>query len=164
MYEFPVLQTERLLPRKFLQSDAQAVFSIFSLDIVTKYHNADRMETIEQAENEVRASLLERGLGIRWGIALREQMDAIIGSCAYYNLNKAFAPPMRRRGIGARLYEALFSGLPHERAILTVREENLPARGFYEKRVGSHFCRLLHSIRAWTVSHHGEDAEMISTL
>lgn len=43
-------------------------------------------------------------------------------------------PSMRRRAIGTRLYEALFRGLPHERAILTVREENLPAIGFYNKQ------------------------------
>ena len=40
---------------------------------------------------------------------------------------------MRRRGVGTRLYRALFSDLPQERAILTVREENVPARQFYNK-------------------------------
>jgi ribosomal protein S18 acetylase RimI-like enzyme len=42
-------------------------------------------------------------------------------------------PSVRRHGIGTRLYGALFGGLPHERAILTVREENLPARRFYQR-------------------------------
>ena len=41
-------------------------------------------------------------------------------------------PPMQRRGIGTRIYESLFNGLPHGRAILTVRTENQPARRFYE--------------------------------
>jgi ribosomal protein S18 acetylase RimI-like enzyme len=42
-------------------------------------------------------------------------------------------PTLRRRGIGSRLYEELFHGLPHQRSVLTVREENRPARGFYAK-------------------------------
>jgi ribosomal-protein-alanine N-acetyltransferase len=90
MIEFPVLQTERLVLRGFRSSDAPAVLSIFSQDIVTKYHNADTMQSVEQAEKlvRVRASLFEKGLGIRWGIALSEQRDVIIGSCGYYNLNK----------------------------------------------------------------------------
>lgn len=43
-------------------------------------------------------------------------------------------PTKRRFGIGTQLYQALFKGLPHERAILTVREENNPARRFYDKQ------------------------------
>jgi ribosomal protein S18 acetylase RimI-like enzyme len=43
-------------------------------------------------------------------------------------------PTRRRYGIGTQLYKALFSGLPQERAILTVREENEPARRFYDKQ------------------------------
>jgi ribosomal-protein-alanine N-acetyltransferase len=92
MIKFPVLQTERLVLRGFRNSDAPAVLNSFSQDMVTKYHNAETMQSIEEAEKLVkaRASLFERGLGIRWGIALREQRDVIIGSCGYYNLNKGF--------------------------------------------------------------------------
>ena len=92
MSKFPVLQTERLVLREFRKSDAQAVFDIFSQDIVTKYHNAETMQSIELAEKmvEIRASLFERELGIRWCVALREERDVAIGSCGYYNLNKAF--------------------------------------------------------------------------
>jgi ribosomal-protein-alanine N-acetyltransferase len=92
MINFPVMQTERLLLREFNQSDARSVFDIFSQDRVTKYLNVETMHSIEQAEKlvEVRISLFERELGIRWGIALRERRDVIIGSCGYYNLNKAF--------------------------------------------------------------------------
>jgi ribosomal protein S18 acetylase RimI-like enzyme len=51
------------------------------------------------------------------------------------------APEVRRYGIGTRIYEALFEGLTHERAILTVREENQPARRFYAK----HRWSVLHT-------------------
>ena len=43
-------------------------------------------------------------------------------------------PARRRCGVGTQLYDALFNGLPQERAILTVREENEPARRFYDKQ------------------------------
>ena len=39
----------------------------------------------------------------------------------------------QRRGIGTRIYESLFKGMPHRRAILTVRTENRLARRFYER-------------------------------
>ncbi len=42
-------------------------------------------------------------------------------------------PRVRRRGIGTRLYQAIFSGLPHTKSILTVRDHNEPARRFYDK-------------------------------
>jgi ribosomal protein S18 acetylase RimI-like enzyme len=42
-------------------------------------------------------------------------------------------PSLRRRGIGTRLYDAVFCGLPHRTAVLTVREENVPATAFYDR-------------------------------
>lgn len=92
MSKFPVLQTGSLILREFRESDARAFFDIFSQEIVTKYHNAVTMQSIEQAEKlvAVRTSLFERAIGIRWGIALRDQMDVIISSSGYYNLNTTF--------------------------------------------------------------------------
>ena len=43
-------------------------------------------------------------------------------------------PARRRQGIGGRLHDALFSGLPHRRAVLTMRTGQQPAREFYEGR------------------------------
>jgi RimJ/RimL family protein N-acetyltransferase len=53
MIEFPVVQTERLVLRGFRNPDAQAVLNIFSQDIVTQFHNAETMQSIEQAEKPV---------------------------------------------------------------------------------------------------------------
>jgi ribosomal-protein-alanine N-acetyltransferase len=88
MNEFPDLQTERLLLRAFRPADAAAVFEIFSQEAVTRYHNLETMQSIEQAQKlvEGRASLCERGLGIRWAIVLGGDL---IGSCGYYKLDKA---------------------------------------------------------------------------
>ncbi len=43
-------------------------------------------------------------------------------------------PTARRRGVGTAIYDMLFTGLPHARAILTVIESNRPARAFYNAR------------------------------
>jgi ribosomal protein S18 acetylase RimI-like enzyme len=43
-------------------------------------------------------------------------------------------PIYRQRGVGGRLHDAVFRGLPHRRAVLTVRQENAIARAFYERR------------------------------
>ena len=43
-------------------------------------------------------------------------------------------PAYRQRGVGGRLHDAVFRGLPHRRAVLTVRQGNATARAFYEQR------------------------------
>ena len=92
MLKFPVLHTKHLVLREFQKSDAQAVLNAFSQDIVTRYHNLETMHSIEQAKKlvKVRASLFEKGLGVRWAIVLKDQQDVAIGSCGYYSGNKAF--------------------------------------------------------------------------
>ncbi len=92
MTQFPILETERLALREFQPSDAQAIFDIFSQDIVTRYHNLETMQSLAPAQKLVktRASLFKNKLGIRWAIALKAQQDVVIGSCGYYQLSKAF--------------------------------------------------------------------------
>ena len=110
MADFPILTTERLILREFRPTDAAAVFSILSREIVTRYHNLDVMKTVNEAQDLVasRAGWWPTGIGVRWAIALNEQPDTVIGSCGVYNLNKAFCsleigydlhPAYWRRGI-----------------------------------------------------------------
>jgi ribosomal-protein-alanine N-acetyltransferase len=89
MKEFPVLKTERLVLREFQPSDAHWVYDIFSKDIVTRYHNLETMRSMKQVEVlvKIRASVFEDGLGIRWGITLKEASDKGIGSVGFYNLD-----------------------------------------------------------------------------
>jgi len=69
MDRFPTLETERLLLREFQESDAQAVYDIFSLDQVTWYLDSETMHAIEEAEEKVktRINMFKDGKGIRWG-------------------------------------------------------------------------------------------------
>ena len=89
MDQFPVLKTERLVLREFRDTDAQAVFEIFSQERVTRYLNTDVMHSVEQAAKKVsgRMNLFKSGQGVRWGITLAGQEDTIIGSCGCYFLN-----------------------------------------------------------------------------
>jgi len=43
-------------------------------------------------------------------------------------------PARRREGIGGRLHDALFRGVPQQRVVLTVRQGNDAARAFYDQR------------------------------
>jgi ribosomal-protein-alanine N-acetyltransferase len=89
MDTFPVLKTDRLLLREFVQTDAQAVFDIFSLDQVTIFLDSETMQTIAEAEKKVqnRINMFKDGKGIRWGITLRDQPETLIGSCGYFSLH-----------------------------------------------------------------------------
>jgi len=86
MKEFPILMTKRLFLREFRPTDALGLFDSFSQEITTKYINRGPMQSIKEAEElvEIRASLFERGIGVRWAIALRESPEDIIGSCGYF--------------------------------------------------------------------------------
>ena len=88
--KFPVLNTRRLMLREVRPTDATAVFDSLSQEVTTKYINRGPMESLDEAEKlvEIRASLFERGIGIRWAITLRENPDSLIGSCGYYKMDK----------------------------------------------------------------------------
>ncbi|WP_225225338.1 GNAT family N-acetyltransferase [Komarekiella delphini-convector] len=79
---FPQLETERLLLRETTLKDAEAIFSVFSDLAVTQFHDLDTFTSIEEAIAviERRAKQFERGDGIRWGIA-HKQDNILIGSC-----------------------------------------------------------------------------------
>jgi ribosomal-protein-alanine N-acetyltransferase len=92
MMQFPILESERLILREFRGSDAQAVFRIFSQDVVTKHYSMATMRHIDQAKRlvEARASLFPRGIGLRWAITLKGKADEVIGSGGFYKVNKGF--------------------------------------------------------------------------
>jgi ribosomal-protein-alanine N-acetyltransferase len=152
MTQFPVLQTRCLVLREFRQSDAQAVFEIFSQDAVTMYHNLETMQSITQAERlvEVRAGVFEQGLGVRWGIVLREQRDGVIGSCGYYNLNKA----SRSAEIGYDLHPAYW-----QQGIMSEALRAVIAYGFSEG-----FFFRLNRIEALTYVEHEASAGLLRKL
>jgi [ribosomal protein S5]-alanine N-acetyltransferase len=47
MTEFPTIATERLLLRKFVSSDADAVYEIFSNDKVTEFYDLESFTSLD---------------------------------------------------------------------------------------------------------------------
>ena len=90
MEQFPTLQTSRLHLRAFQPDDVQAVFDSLSQEVVTRHINRGPMQSLDEAEALVksRASLFERGFGIRWAITLKNHPEYLIGSCGFYKLNQ----------------------------------------------------------------------------
>jgi [ribosomal protein S5]-alanine N-acetyltransferase len=95
MTEFPTIVTERLLLRKFVASDANAIYEIFSNDNVTEFYDLDSFTSLDQATNFVntRISLSEEGgkRGFRWAICMKSEPEVVIGSCGFHAVNKSFS-------------------------------------------------------------------------
>jgi [ribosomal protein S5]-alanine N-acetyltransferase len=89
---FPQLETERLTLRQTTYKDAEAIFAIFSDPKVTQFHNLDTFVHIDEAiaTIERRKKGFESDLGIRWGIA-RKQDNVLIGSCGFTWIKEANA-------------------------------------------------------------------------
>ncbi|MGE8205603.1 GNAT family N-acetyltransferase [Heyndrickxia sp. NPDC080065] len=98
---FPVLETERLRLREITENDAEAIFSYFSKDIVTKYYGQETFVSIEQAKKfvELFSKNFTDKRGIRWGIERKEE-NGLIGTIGF----NAWIPHHKRAEIGYELH------------------------------------------------------------
>jgi len=99
--KFPVLETERLLLSEILDTDAKAIFDIFSDESVVKYYDLDAFDDIAQAQDLIAffSSRFESSSGIRWGI--RDKQDgALMGTCGF----NSWVIPMKNAVIGYELH------------------------------------------------------------
>ncbi|QUW22043.1 GNAT family N-acetyltransferase [Sporosarcina sp. Marseille-Q4063] len=89
---FPTLETERLLLREITNEDANAIFSSFSNNEVTRYYGQDTMKNIEEAEKiiDIFATNHIEKRGIRWGIQRKDDQEIIgtIGFHAWFHKHK----------------------------------------------------------------------------
>ncbi len=87
--EFPILETERLILREIVSSDANALFELFSQEEVTRYYDLYPYETVAEAEAIIDffADSFDSERGIRWGIARKED-NQLIGTCGYVSLRR----------------------------------------------------------------------------
>lgn len=85
---FPILETERLLLRNLLESDAKVVFDCFSNEDVLRYYGQKPLTNIEQVKHIVRnfAKEYDEQKAIKWGIELKETKE-IIGTIGFHNLS-----------------------------------------------------------------------------
>jgi ribosomal-protein-alanine N-acetyltransferase len=81
--EFPMLETERLVLRKFDKMDINDIYELRTCERVMKYMDAPPMESLEETERFLNYILktYEDGEGINWVISLKgsERMIGYIG-------------------------------------------------------------------------------------
>ncbi len=82
---FPVLNTPRLVLRQIRPEDAPAVFRLFSDSEVTRDYDLDTFTTPAQADELVERfqQRFDHQVGIRWGLALNEMPEKLVGTCGY---------------------------------------------------------------------------------
>lgn len=83
---FPILETERLILRELLESDAQEILNCFSNEDVLRYYGQNPLTNIEQVKCIVKNFTKEYNeqKAIKWGIELKGT-DGIIGTIGFHN-------------------------------------------------------------------------------
>ncbi|MBF4471514.1 MULTISPECIES: GNAT family N-acetyltransferase [Flavobacterium] len=99
---FPVLKTERLVLRRVIENDAEAILALRSNDEVMKYiprpylkNKEDALELIAMFDDKI-----ENGIGINWGIAFLDKPEKIIGIIGHYRMK----PEHYRAEVGYMLF------------------------------------------------------------
>ncbi len=144
---FPQLETQNLILRRILPTDASDLFRILGDDDVTRFYDDTTFQILSQADEQITA--WENGYQnrrcLRWGIA-HKKVSGIVGTCGYYG----FHTWHMRAGIGYELershwrqgvmMEALnaiivlgFEEMGLNRIEAVVMPENIPSLKLLEK-------------------------------
>lgn len=88
---FPTLTTERFILRQIRESDAPALFQIFSDLIAMQYYGREPHQTIEDTRAFVQRmqGFYEQRSAIRWCVTLKEE-DTVIGTCSFHRFDPGF--------------------------------------------------------------------------
>ena len=86
--KFPELETDRLELTQIRENDRDAVFDLFSNDLVVEYYDLATFTDISQAKELVSlfSSRFESSLGIRWAIRIKGA-PCLIGTCGFNSWN-----------------------------------------------------------------------------
>src|SRR6185369_4096381 len=81
---FPKLETERLVLREIVPTDARDLFRIFSDEETMRYWSCRPFTSVDQASSliESMTKQVQDGTGIHWAISLRGD-GRLIGKCGY---------------------------------------------------------------------------------
>lgn len=84
-----LINTERLLLRPLVQSDAQDIYEIFSDKQVMKYYDLLPFESLERAKQQVELFTqgFEQKKMLRWGIEYKDN-SKLIGTCGFFAFNE----------------------------------------------------------------------------
>lgn len=85
---FPELETSRLTLTALVEGDAQAIFDLFSDELVIEYYDLEAFSDLSQATKLIALfqSRFEQGLGIRWAIRLKDT-NQLVGTCGFNSWN-----------------------------------------------------------------------------
>jgi ribosomal-protein-alanine N-acetyltransferase len=92
MSSFPTIETERLVLREIVATDASALFAIHGDADAMRWFGADPLVDIAQAEKMIETFASWRQMpnpGTRWGIQRRSD-SALIGSCGLFKWNRGW--------------------------------------------------------------------------
>lgn len=103
---FPALKTTRLVLRQIRGADTEGVYRLFSDPAVTRHYDLATFNDLAQARELVTrfSQRFERRIGLRWGLALKEDPEALVGTCGY----NIWIRPARRGLLGYDLIRALW--------------------------------------------------------
>ncbi len=84
MDSIPRLVTERLKLRAIFPSDAAELFALMSDDNVSRFHELESFDSIEQAHETIAnyTHWFQSDHAVRWGILKKESME-LIGTCCF---------------------------------------------------------------------------------
>ena len=85
---FPELETNRLLLRQPMLTDAQDFFILRSNTLVMQYVNRPIAKTVEDAENLINkiADIINTNEGINWCITLKDNPQKVMGNIGIWQL------------------------------------------------------------------------------
>ncbi|WP_284617189.1 GNAT family N-acetyltransferase [Aquabacterium humicola] len=92
MSDFPILETDRLLLREIVASDAPALFAIHGDAEAMKWFGTDPLTELAQAEKLVETFAGWRQLanpGVRWGLQTRDD-GRLVGTCGLFKWNRGW--------------------------------------------------------------------------
>jgi ribosomal-protein-alanine N-acetyltransferase len=87
---FPTLQTQRLLLRELLPSDAEAIFKMRSNERVMQYIGKLPQKDLREAQElvETYRKAFQENEAVNWAICLLEQPDTLIGTVGFWRMDK----------------------------------------------------------------------------
>lgn len=92
MSDFPHLETERLLLREIVKSDAQDVFAIHADQAAMRWFGSDPLTSIQEAQKLIDVFAGWRQLpnpGTRWGIQQKAD-HRFLGTCGLFKWNRSW--------------------------------------------------------------------------
>ena len=79
---FPTLETDRLILRRLVKADAPILFRLRNDNNVMQYIDRPRQKDIE--ETELFIDMIDQNSDINWAIAMKDNVDEIIGTIGFY--------------------------------------------------------------------------------